>query len=184
MINGLYWFARKWSEKGSVWIFSDTHFNDVDREVMGYEISSQEQFDILKRFVHKNDTLVHLGDVGDPKYFEKLPGYKVLILGNHDYTAKKFQPYFDEIYEGPLFISRKILLSHEPVYGLNCCFNIHGHDHSVNNIGDDHHLNLASNVCGYKPVSLGKLIKDGILADIKDIHRITIDNATEKKNDN
>ena len=183
MINGLYWFAGKWSEKGSVWIISDTHFDDNDRDVMGYEISSQEQFDILKRYVHKNDTLIHLGDVGDPKYFEKLPGYKVLILGNHDYTTKKFQPYFDEIYEGPLFISRKIVLSHEPIHNIEFCFNIHGHDHNVNNIGDDYHLNLASNVCGYAPANLGKLIKDGIVANIKDIHRITIDNAVEKKDD-
>ena len=33
----------------------------------------------------------------------------------------------------------------------------------------------------YTPVSLGKLIKDGILADIDSIHRMTIDHAVEKK---
>ena len=43
------------------------------------------------------------------------------------------------------------------------------------------HLNLAANVCGYTPVSLGKLIKDGILSDISSIHRETIDRATERK---
>ena len=43
------------------------------------------------------------------------------------------------------------------------------------------HLNLAANVCGYIPVSLGKLIKEGILSDILSIHRITIDQATEEK---
>ena len=43
------------------------------------------------------------------------------------------------------------------------------------------HINLAANVCGYTPVSLGKLIKDGILADIDSIHRMTIDRAVEKK---
>jgi hypothetical protein len=43
------------------------------------------------------------------------------------------------------------------------------------------HLNLAANVCGYTPVNLGKLIKDGILSDIDSIHRITIDHAVEKK---
>ena len=43
------------------------------------------------------------------------------------------------------------------------------------------HLNLAANVCGYTPVNLGKLIKDGILYDIDSIHRITIDHAVEKK---
>ena len=35
----------------------------------------------------------------------------------------------------------------------------------------------------YMPVSLGKLIKEGILSDILSIYRITIDQATgEKKN--
>lgn len=40
------------------------------------------------------------------------------------------------------------------------------------------HLNLAANVCDYTPVSLGKLIKDGILSDITTIHRMTINQAT------
>ena len=38
--------------------------------------------------------------------------------------------HFDEIYTGPLFIAEKILLSHEPVYGLPWCLDIHGHDHN------------------------------------------------------
>ena len=45
------------------------------------------------------------------------------------------------------------------------------------------HLNLAANVCGYTPVSLGKLIKDGILAGIDSIHRETIDRAAKRKSD-
>ena len=36
-------------------------------------------------------------------------------------------------------------------------------------------------VCGYTPVNLGKIIKDGILSDIDSIHRITIDAAVSKK---
>ena len=40
---------------------------------------------------------------------------------------------------------------------------------------------LASNVCGYTPINLGKIIKDGVLSDIESIHRITIDKAIEKK---
>ena len=54
---------------------------------------------------------------------------KVLILGNHD-AKGAYKNYFDEIYTGPLFIAEKILLSHEPVYGLPWCLNIHGHDHN------------------------------------------------------
>jgi hypothetical protein len=42
-------------------------------------------------------------------------------------------------------------------------------------------LNLAANVCGYTPINLGKIIKEGILSDIDSIHRQTIDRAVEKK---
>lgn len=179
MIKGLYQFAEKWSEKGSVWIIADTHFDDADCKLMdpGW-ISPQEHLSNIKKYVHKNDTLIHLGDVGNPEYMKEIPGYKVLILGNHDFTATKFKPYFDEIYEGPLMISRKIILSHEPIY-ISWAFNIHGHNHGSVIEGDVYHLNLASNVCNYTPVSLGALIKSGKFADIKNIHRITIDRAGE-----
>ena len=103
-------------------------------------------------------------------------GKKVLLLGNHDKTGA-YRDCFDEIYCGPLFIAEKILLSHEPVYGLPWCLNIHGHDHNPGEIDDGgcKHLNLAANICNYTPVNLGKLIKDGILADIKSIHRYAIE---------
>ena len=96
----------------------------------------------------------------------------------YDYTK-----YFDEIYTGSLFIADKILLSHEPVYGLPWCLNIHGHDHSNVELYMEgcKHLNIAVNVCNYQPVNLGKLIKEGILADIPTIHRITVDKASNKK---
>ena len=38
MIKTLYPCFQHWSEKGSVWIISDTHFDDCDREYMGYNI--------------------------------------------------------------------------------------------------------------------------------------------------
>ena len=31
------------------------------------------------------------------------------------------------------------------------------------------------NVCGYTPINLGKIIKEGVLADVPSIHRMTID---------
>ena len=40
---------------------------------------------------------------------------------------------------------------------------------------------VAANVCGYTPINLGKIIKDGILSDIESIHRVTIDRAVERK---
>lgn len=184
MILTLYKPFRHWSEGGSVYILSDLHFDDSDCKLMdpGW-ISPEEQLAIINSVVAKGDTFVCLGDVGDPKYISMIKARKkVLLLGNHD-AKGVYKDLFDEVYTGPLFIADKILLSHEPVYGLSWCLNIHGHDH--NNMEayreDCKHINLAANVCGYTPVNLGKLIKDGILADIESIHRKTIDRQIERK---
>lgn len=147
-------------------------------------IEPEEQVRIINSMVKKSDTFICLGDVGKADYLAELKaGKKILLLGNHD-SKGAYKDYFDEIYTGSLFIAEKILLSHEPVYGLSWCLNIHGHDY--NNMEeyreDCKHINLAANVCGYKPVNLGKLIKDGVLSDVPSIHRMTIDRAILKKN--
>ncbi|MEE0752514.1 metallophosphoesterase [Frisingicoccus sp.] len=183
MILTLYEPFRHWSETGSVYILSDLHFADADCKQMdpGW-VEPEEQVAIINKTVMKNDTFVCLGDVGNPAYVRQIrAGKKILLLGNHD-KKKDYRELFDEIYDGPLFIAEKIVLSHEPVYGLPWCLNIHGHDHHNTEAYQEgcSHLNLATNVCSYSPVNLGKLIKEGILSDIKSIHRITIDRAAER----
>lgn len=184
MISTLYEPFKHWSDGGSIYILSDMHFGDSDCKLMDKDwISPDEQVRIINSIVGKSDTFVCLGDVGDPMYIPQIKSHKkILLLGNHD-TRGRYKELFSEIYPGPLFISDKILLSHEPVFGLSWCLNIHGHDHS--GMEEYHegckHINLAANVCGYKPVNLGRLIKDGILSDIDSIHRITIDRAIDKK---
>lgn len=187
MINTLYDKFKPWSDGGSVYIISDTHFEDSASKLMDPTwITPEEQVEIIRKYVHKNDTLIHLGDVGNPTWMKNVPGYKVLIMGNHDNSKSKFLPYFDEVYEGCLFIAEKILLSHEPII-IDHALNIHGHDHSGRAYSYElypeyHHINLACNVCGYTPVSLAEIIKKGTLKNIKSIHRRTIDEATERKN--
>ena len=184
MIPTLYEPFRHWSDGGSVFILSDLHFDDGDCRLMDPNwVSPGKQLAIINSMAAKNDTFVCLGDVGAPKYVHMIKaGKKILLLGNHD-AKGLYNGLFDEIYTGPLFIADRILLSHEPVHGLPWCLNIHGHDH--NNIEKYEegckHINLAANVCGYTPVNLGKLIKEGILSDIETIHRRTIDRATARK---
>lgn len=233
MIDCLYNCFKHWAQKGSVYIISDTHFDDEDCIKMSKDwISPKEQIAILKNIAHKNDTLIHLGDVGNTDYIKELKCYKVLIMGNHDTGHSKYkrqvfcqrfsksefsrddaikkmkeshpdcvcsvtsghdfyEPFeyweveadnmlFDEVYDGPLMISEKILLSHEPIQNIDWCFNIHGHDHS-NSSCDENHLNLAANVCGYTPISLGEYLKTHGLSKIKSLHRETIDTATKRK---
>lgn len=187
MINSLYDSFKHWSAKGSVWIISDTHFDDEDTMLMDSDwISPQEQVDILNKYCFKNDTLVILGDVGNPAWLDKVKcKNRVLVMGNHDQSRKKYEPYFSEIYEGALFIGSKILLSHEPIKGLKFCLNICGHKHDWKTVYADVfgcvHINVAANVQNYKPINLGRIIKSGWLSDIKDIHRLTIDDAISRK---
>ena len=90
----LYPFCDKWLEKGgSIWIFSDPHFDDPDLELFRKNSPSSEQ---IAKFINskcgKNDTLVCLGDVGNLDWVKRLKaGYKVLIMGNHDEGRTKFE---------------------------------------------------------------------------------------------
>lgn len=187
MIDSLYDKFKPWSATGSVWLVSDTHFDDDDCHLMDPDWIDPAKFAArIKSCAHKNDTLIHLGDVGDISYLEsawkpnKRP-YTVLITGNHDKLDARVRAFFDEIYTGPVFIGEKILLSHEPVWGLPWCLNIHGHVHRKDAESDELHLNLAANIFGYEPVRLDRIIKDGAMSNIKSIHRTTILNATENK---
>lgn len=181
MIAGLYDVFKHWSDGGSVYIISDTHFEDGDCKYMDADWPDpQTHINNIKKYVHKNDTLIHLGDVGNPKWLEQIKAYKVLIMGNHDQSTTKFRPYFDEIYPGPVFISDKILLSHEPIYS-NKWFNIHGHNHNdLYPIGCNYR-NLVSNCTRWGVFNLGQEIKRGLVSKIDNIHRVTIDQATERK---
>lgn len=187
MIKTLYSCFQHWSAHGSVYLISDTHFDDPDREFMGYNISEEEQLYLLKESCYKNDTLIHLGDVGNPEYLGKLKCYKILIMGNHD--TGKTKEYFDEVYDGPLWISQKLVLSHEPLHlelGITnepIAFNIHGHDHSGECYNDEYHLNLAQNVWGYEPLNLKDFINCGLLKSIPSVHKATINYQIKKKED-
>lgn len=181
MIKTLYPEYQRWSAKGSVYIVSDTHLEDEDCLYMDKNWPEPEQYmrECFQK-ITKNDTLIHLGDVGNPEYFARLKCHKVLILGNHDESATRFQPYFDEIYTGPLMIAEKILLSHEPVE-ITWAFNIHGHDHDPEHKGDRYHFNCAANVVGYVLINLKDIINGGYLKKVTSLHRLTVDNATMKK---
>lgn len=103
-----------------------------------------------------------------------------LGLDDHFNVIVEDNKLFDEVYEGPVFINNKIVLSHEPI-NLPYAFNIHGHTHSLPYKYDENHLNVCAEAIDYMPISLISLLKQGVASKIEDIHRITIDNATIKK---
>ena len=232
MIKGLYPIFNHWHGKGTVWVTSDTHFNDPELWVGANRVvrDNDELVKIINSKVGKNDTVIHLGDVGQIDFVKKIKGYKVLIMGNHDAGMTKYQrkldvklfdkdkysksealaemkklypncqytidekfdfhaPFetwivvadnrlFDEVYSGPLMISEKIILSHEPVT-VPWAFNIHGHVHYPGATGDNSHLNVCPDARrSFEPINFNQLMKNGIASKVESIHRITIDAAT------
>lgn len=188
MIKQLYPAFQKWAERGTVWLISDPHFDDEDV----YKIFSNrpDKWEIINNInsrVGSNDTIIFLGDIGCPEYISfyiRKKAHKVLIMGNHDTKNRSwYENFFDEVYDGPVMIAKNVLLSHEPIL-LPYIFNIHGHVH------DPHYHNAANelNVCIEAldkpyPINLNRMFKRGAFSkmEAKDIHRATIDKATERK---
>lgn len=181
MYKHLYDKFKDWYHGGSIWLYSDPHFSDEEMKYIRKNyIGDEEQVKRINSKVGKNDTLIILGDIGNIEYVRRLRGYKVLIMGNHDVGASKYTPYFNEVYEGPLFISDRILLSHEPI-DFPFAFNIHGHDHSSVHQKDRMHCNVCAECIDYTPINLKWIVESGIMKNIPSVHRMTIDEATARK---
>jgi calcineurin-like phosphoesterase family protein len=180
MITSLYKPFQHWSETGTIWLYSDPHFEDKElAEGLPDRPDSETQVKMINSKVGKKDTLIILGDCGDIEYIKKLRGYKVLIAGNHDRGMTNYEEVFDEVYSGPLLIAEDILLSHEPI-DVSWAYNIHGHNHAGAQFTKGH-MNCCSDVIGYTPINFNKFIKSGGKKDITTIHRQTIDEATHRK---
>ena len=161
--------------------YADPHFADPEMvHLRKNYIGDDEQIMRINSKVGRKDTIIFLGDIGDEEKIRKIRGYKVLIMGNHDKGATKYEELFDEVYSGPLFIAEKLLLSHEPI-SLPFAFNIHGHDHSNWDAGMKHHMNVCAEHIDYTPVNLTRELKRGLLSKVETIHRVTIDGATSRK---
>ena len=101
-----------------------------------------------------------LGDFGSLDYlwvFNMFRNYEItvnFILGNHDRVENisKFREYCDNVYEYPVYLSQKLVISHFPVAVYEDSINIHGHLHG-SKLQDKNHINASIHVTGYKPIS-------------------------------
>lgn len=174
-------FNDRWAGQ-TVWCISDTHFGDEDIKA-GFPNRPTDE-ELVRRInakVGRKDTLIVLGDCGNPEFVRQLRGYKVLIAGNHEPGLSAFDEIFDEIYSGALIIGEKIILSHEPIPGISWAMNIHGHNHNKNSKNDANHFNVCADVIGYEPINFNQWLKAGYLSKIETLHRKTINKATANK---
>ena len=88
----LYKPFEHWYHGGTIWLISDTHFDDQDCKIMSDNWPTpEEHIKLINKYVSKNDTLIHLGDVGNLEWISKLKGYKILLLGNHDKGVSNYE---------------------------------------------------------------------------------------------
>lgn len=120
------------------------------------------------------------------KDMEKLyPGWKISQAFSYDESYLGIgadNGLFDEVYDGPVMISEKILLSHEPISNCPWVYNCHAHVHDPHVKDDAYHFNF--NIDGkqhYEPWNFNQWLKEGHTSKIQSLHRQTIDNATERK---
>ena len=112
------------------------------------------------------------------------PHYNISIkleqfLENKFWSVEIDNGLFDEVYEGMLMIAPNIILSHEPIdFPYAVCFS--GHNHANNN-QNSNIINFCAEHINYTPVALKDIINSGVLKNISDIHRETIDNAIKRK---
>ena len=117
---------------------------------------------------------------------EKYPDWKINISKSYSFHApfccwlvRADNMLFDEVYEGPLMLGEKLILSHEPVI-IPWAFNIHGHNHN-DFLEDDYHYNVNIEMRDYKPTNLNKLMREGVTSDVPTLHRLTINGAIRRK---
>lgn len=87
---------------------------------------------------------------------------------------------FDKVFTGPVMIAEKLILSHEPIEGIEWAMNLHGHIHDTRHKNDKYHFNFCADTINYTPINFNQWIKEGYLSNINSIHRITINNATKR----
>ena len=159
-------------------VTSDWHFGHYKEDGSGIlQFERASKFDTIQEHdkhivelvrrwlakLHKDDTFYFLGDFGRPtdiitaalvEMFGKSPCRKVAIRGNHDHEQETalMKMLFDEVYDYPIWISNRIILSHFPCAVWKDQLNIHGHLHgSV--LDSPNHVCASIHVAQYQPIN-------------------------------
>jgi calcineurin-like phosphoesterase family protein len=116
--------------------------------------------------VHADDVVVWVGDVcmrsktRIDSILETLPGYKILIMGNHDFDHHHKTPIlydFDEVHLIKTF--KNFIIAHHPWWDVPTGWvQIHGHIHNKTT-KNSQHINVSVEQQDYKPISLAELLK-------------------------
>ena len=169
-----------------LYFWSDPHFshkNVIQYCNRPFENISEMNNKLIENFrnkvpVNEDNEVFILGDIWDPEPLCNLADYNMsLILGNHDRNCKALNRIKDcinkyhlnlTIYRYPIIIQHYIILSHEPIEGLNrnsFFLNICGHVHNSIILNDkswysgNRYWNACVEMNDYAPVSLDEIIE-------------------------
>ena len=163
----------------NVWLWSDLHFghNNIirfsDRPFMNLDEMHEHLLANFNEYVKPNDISIWVGDVtfmgndATNEILDQCNGYKILVVGNHDFNKKKLRNLnFDEVHllqhievEGV-----DLVLTHYPMENLPLPYiNVHGHLHA--GAGAKHsmktlqHINVNCEFHNYRPINLNEIIR-------------------------
>jgi len=166
-------------DERDVWLWSDLHFghkNIIDFSERPYDDVEQMNEHLVANFndyVKEDDISIWVGDVafGSTEFanniLDQCNGYKILIVGNHDFHKKKLRDLnFNEVH----LISHietqgvDLVLTHYPMFNLPLPYiNVHGHIHAGGGKHDAvdtiQHINVNCEFHNYKPVNLNEIIR-------------------------
>ena len=173
-----------------IWLITDTHFNH--KHIIEYENRPVNFKELIiencKKMIKEEDVLIHLGDVIFSKpselteILEQIPGFKILVRGNHDVKKKKwFLDHGFDLVVDALYHPNGVIYSHEPfdIFG-RADYNIHGHFHRAVRTESDrtakgydfytkNHAYLSVEEENYKPITLIDFIKRQVKKEENDI---------------
>lgn len=170
--------TKQYPFDNKTWVWSDLHFfhkniiDFSDRPYPDVDTMNEHLVANFNDYVGKDDTSIWVGDIGFSndtainKLIDQCNGYKILIVGNHDFNKKKLRKLnFDETHliyqiDTPHV---DLVFTHYPMDNLPLpYFNVHGHLHVYppkNYFSNSlQHLNVNCEFIDYKPMDLDKLI--------------------------
>ena len=159
------------------WIWSDLHLGDDTviehghRPFENMEAMNAALLEAWRTTVAPSDTIVNLGDVTRAMTpwrkkagtLRELPGRKIVVLGNHDFTGRDGVPDLggDELYvtmisPGQPTLLLTHLLLHEVPRGM---VNVHGHSHRADENQSGPYVNVCVERTRYRPIRMSEVRK-------------------------
>lgn len=162
------------TDNRKIWFTADFHLghkNVIKYCNRPFTSTTEMNTQLIKNYnklVSNEDIVYILGDlsflntISTTEIVRSLHGYKFLVKGNHDRkTNSAYRKMgFVEVYDQPIFLLNRYLLSHEPVdLYMPSMVNIYGHVHEKAVNDDPNRFCCCVEQTDYKPISLDQIEK-------------------------